>query len=209
MSKNQLSQNLQKAQDLTDEELSPLAQNGDENAVNTLLKKYKSLVNQIARSYFLTGGDMEDIVQEGMIGLYKAVMNYKAGKSASFKTFASTCIKHQVQSAVRVASSEKNRILSTALPIIDQLNSEDEDEKEIIFPSDLPSPDETLIEKERLNEIVKKIKDVLSEMELKVLVLYLKGYSYNEIANIENISKKSIDNALSRIKNKLAFLRQN
>ena len=194
--------------DLTDEELASFAQNGDESAVNTLLKKYKSLVNQIARSYFLTCGDMEDIVQEGMIGLYKAVMHYKGGKSASFKTFASTCIKHQVQSAVRVASSEKNKILSTAMPIVDQLNGEDENEKEIIFPSDIPSPDETLIEKERLNEIAKKIKESLSSLELKVLVLYLKGYSYNEIANIQNISKKSIDNALTRIKNKLSFLRQ-
>ncbi len=191
----------------TDDELTLLAQNGDESAVNSLLKKYKSLINQIARSYFLTGGDVEDIVQEGMIGLYKAIMHYKTGKTASFKTFASTCIKNQVQSAVRVASSEKNKILSTALPIIDQLNSDEEDEKEIIFPSDLPSPDEQLIEKERMGEIVEKIKKTLSSMELKVLNLYLKGYSYNEISNMSNLSKKSIDNALSRIKNKLSFLK--
>ncbi len=191
----------------SDEELALLAQGGNEKALNDLLKKYKSLVNQIARSYFLTGGDIEDIVQEGMIGLYKAIMHYKSNKTASFKTFASTCIKNQVQSAVRVASSEKNKILSTALPIIDQLNSDEEDEKEIIFPSDLPSPDEQLIEKERMNEIVDKIKKSLSSMELKVLNLYLKGYSYNEISKISNLSKKSIDNALSRIKNKLSFLK--
>ncbi len=191
----------------SDEELALLAQGGNEKALNDLLKKYKSLVNQIARSYFLTGGDIEDIVQEGMIGLYKAIMHYKSSKTASFKTFASTCIKNQVQSAVRVASSEKNKILSTALPIIDQLNSDEEDEKEIIFPSDLPSPDEQLIEKERMNEIVDKIKKSLSSMELKVLNLYLKGYSYNEISKISNLSKKSIDNALSRIKNKLSFLK--
>ena len=201
-----MSENVTK--ELSDEELASLAQNNDEMAVNTLLKKYKSLVNQIARSYFLTGGDMEDIVQEGMIGLYKAIMHFKSTKSASFKTFASTCIKNQVQSAVRVASSEKNKVLSSAIPIIDQLNSDEEGEKEIIFPSDLPSPDEKLIEKESLKEIMTKIKETLSSLELKVLTLYLKGYSYNEIAKISNLNKKSIDNALTRIKNKLSFLRQ-
>ena len=201
-----MSENVTK--ELSDEELASLAQNNDEMAVNTLLKKYKSLVNQIARSYFLTGGDMEDIVQEGMIGLYKAIMHFRNTKSASFKTFASTCIKNQVQSAVRVASSEKNKVLSSAIPIIDQLNSDEEDEKEIIFPSDLPSPDEKLIEKESLKEIMTKIKETLSSLELKVLTLYLKGYSYNEIAKISNLNKKSIDNALTRIKNKLSFLRQ-
>ena len=193
---------------MTDEELVGMAQEGQESAVNGLLKKYKSLVNQIARSYFLTGGDMEDIVQEGMIGLYKAIMHYN-GKSASFKTFASTCIKHQIQSAVRVASSEKNKILSSALPIIDQLNSEDDEEKtEVIFPSELPSPDERILEKERIDEIMAKIRQTLSKLELKVLSLYLKGYSYNEISEKCNINKKSVDNALSRIKSKLSFLKQ-
>lgn len=193
---------------ITDEELAFKARQGDENAVNTLLTKYKSLVNQIARSYFLTGGDIEDIVQEGMIGLYKAIMHYKGDKSASFKTFASTCIKHQIQSAVRVASSEKNKVLSSALPIIEQLNSEDdEDSSEIVFPSALPSPDDRVIEKERVAEIIDKIKKTLSSMEFKVLSLYLKGYNYDEISKIGNLSKKSIDNALTRIKNKLAFLK--
>lgn len=193
---------------MTDEELSLKAQEGDEGAVKSLLSSYKSLVNQIARSYFLTGGDIEDIVQEGMIGLYKAIMHYKDNKTASFKTFASTCIKNQIQSAVRVASAEKNKILSTALPIIDQINGDDEDDKvEIIFPSDLPSPDDKIIEKERICEIIKQIKATLSPMELKVLSLYLKGYNYNEISKIGGFSKKSIDNALTRIKNKLAFLK--
>lgn len=193
---------------MTDEELSLKAQEGDESAVKSLLSSYKSLVNQIARSYFLTGGDIEDIVQEGMIGLYKAIMHYKDNKTASFKTFASTCIKNQIQSAVRVASAEKNKILSTALPIIDQINGDDEDDKvEIIFPSDLPSPDDKVIEKERICEIIKQIKATLSPMELKVLSLYLKGYNYNEISKIGGFSKKSIDNALTRIKNKLAFLK--
>ena len=192
---------------MTDEMLSLCGQKGDEKAVNQLLCKYKSLVNKIARSYFLTGGDMEDIVQEGMIGLYKAIMNYSSKRAASFKTFASICIKNQIQSAVRVASSEKNKILSSALPIVDNVNDDEDDKIEIIFPSDLPSPDDKIIEKETFEEIEQQIKSHLSEMELKVLGLYLKGYSYNEISKKSGISKKSIDNALSRIKNKLSFLK--
>lgn len=193
---------------MTDEELSFQAQSGDENAVNELLSKYKSLVNKIARSYFLTDGDIEDIVQEGMIGLYKAITHYHDKKNASFKTFASTCIKHQIQNAVRIASSEKNKILSSALPIFEQSDLDEEDDlKEIPIPSDLPSPDDKLIEKEKLEELKNKIEKSLSSLELKVLSLYLQGYNYNEISKLGNINKKSIDNALTRIKNKLSFLK--
>ena len=193
---------------MTDEELSFQAQSGDENAVNELLSKYKSLVNKIARSYFLTDGDIEDIVQEGMIGLYKAITHYHDKKNASFKTFASTCIKHQIQNAVRIASSEKNKILSSALPIFEQSDLDEEyDLKEIPIPSDLPSPDDKLIEKEKLEELKNKIEKSLSSLELKVLSLYLQGYNYNEISKLGNINKKSIDNALTRIKNKLSFLK--
>ncbi len=193
---------------MTDEELSFQAQSGDENAVNELLSKYKSLVNKIARSYFLTDGDIEDIVQEGMIGLYKAITHYHDKKNASFKTFASTCIKHQIQNAVRIASSEKNKILSSALPIFEQSDLDEEDNlKEIPIPSDLPSPDDKLIEKEKLEELKNKIEKSLSSLELKVLSLYLQGYNYNEISKLGNINKKSIDNALTRIKNKLSFLK--
>ncbi len=193
---------------MTDEELSLKAQEGDESSVDILLSKYKSLVNKIARSYFLTGGDIEDIAQEGMIGLYKAIIHFNQQKNASFKTFASTCIKHQIQSAIRIASSEKNKVLSSAIPLIDQTdNDEDEELKELPIPSDLPSPDDKLIEKEKLQEIKQKIYQKLTPLELKVLSLYLKGYSYNEISQIGNINKKSIDNALSRIKTKLSFLK--
>jgi RNA polymerase sporulation-specific sigma factor len=184
------------------------AQNGDVESLNKLLSTYKMLVNKIARSYFLIGGDIEDIVQEGMIGLYKAITNFKIDKNASFKTFATTCIKNQIQNAVRVASSEKNKILSDALPILEEnKNSDDEEDTEIILPSSLPLPDFTVLERENLNEIFSQIKDTLSKLEYKVLILYLKGYNYNEISNTMNISKKSIDNALTRIKSKLAFLK--
>ena len=191
----------------TDEELALLAQQGNEEAMNTLLSNYKSLVNKIARSYFLIGGDMEDIVQEGMIGLYKSITHFSSQKNASFKTFATTCIKHQIQTAVRVASSEKNKILSQALPIGEDRNQDDEEEIELLIPSNLPLPDAEVIQHEKLKEIYAIIDKNLSELEKKILSLYLKGYSYNEIAEIAEVSKKSIDNGLSRIKNKLSSLK--
>lgn len=194
---------------MNDENLAIKAQSGDEFSVNFLLKKYKSLVNKIARSYFLTDGDIEDILQEGMIGLYKAIMHFNVDKNASFKTFATTCIKHQLQSAIKVATSEKNKILSSAISFNDTSQDDDDNEFELLIPSSLPTPDDKILEKERLQEIRKKIKEVLSNLEIKVLSLYLKGYNYNEISKISNINKKSIDNALTRIKNKLSFLKNN
>ncbi len=192
---------------MTDEQLALNAQLGDEACVNELFKKYKPMVSKIARSYFLADGDSEDILQEGMIGLYKAIRHYDKNKNASFKTFASTCIKHQLQSAIKVASAEKNKILSTAISINDPSQDDEDGELEIYIPSSLPSPDDKLLEKERMNEIKQKIKEHLSSLELKVLSLYLKGYNYNEISSMSNLSKKSIDNALTRIKNKLSFLK--
>jgi len=194
---------------MTDEELLAKAKQGEDDALNELLGKYKSLVNKIARSYFLLGGEMEDLVQEGMIGLYKAIKHYSFSKTASFKTFSTTCIKHQIQTAVKMASSAKNKMLSTAIPIAEKVSHEEDDETlEIIIPSSLPLPEDTILQKEHFNEIKQSILKVLSPLEIKIFSLYLKGYSYNEISNIADISKKSIDNGLSRIKNKLAFLKK-
>ena len=190
------------------EELIEKAQNGDENAIEKLLSSFKPLVNKIARSYFLTGGDIEDLVQEGMIGLYKAIKTFKKGKSASFMTYAGTCVKNQIQTAVRIASSEKNMVLSTALPIDSKESFDDEEEEiEIVLPSPLPKPDEKIENKENFAQITKQIVKSLSQLELKILISYLKGFNYSEIAQQNNISKKSVDNALSRIKNKLSFLK--
>jgi len=150
---------------------------------------------------------MEDIVQEGMIGLYKSITHFDNQKNASFKTFATTCIKHQIQSAVRIASSEKNKLLSQALPIAEDHNEEDDEEIELLIPSSLPSPDDEVLKNEKRFEIYSIINQNLSDMEKKILALYLKGYSYNEISEIANLSKKSIDNGLSRIKNKLSNLK--
>ncbi len=193
----------------TDEELALKAQTGNEEALDELMKKYKALINKISRYYFLVGGDVEDIIQEGMIGLYKAITHFSPQKQASFKTFASTCIRHQIQSAVKIASNEKNKVLSSALSIVEQTHDdEDEEENDIILPSDLPSPDVMILEREGMEELKKTIVNALSPFEYKILTLYLKGYNYSEISKIAGVSKKSIDNGLTRIKNKLSFLKK-
>ena len=194
---------------LSDEQLVVLAQNDDEIALNEIFNRYKSRVNAIARSYFLIGGDIEDIVQEGMIGLYKAIRSYTSDKKASFKTFASVCIKHQIQNEVKKASSEKNMILSTAIPILEQADFDEDSEKgEVIIMSDLPSPDDKVIAKENAKELNQKVNEKLSSLERKILSLYLRGYNYTEIATLGDVNKKSIDNALTRIKSKLSFLKE-
>ncbi len=191
-----------------DEKLAIKAQAFDEDAINTLLNKYKNLVNKISRSYFLMGGDIEDIVQEGMIGLYKAITHFSPQKNASFKTFASICIKNQIQNAIKVASSEKNRVLSSALSIAEDPSFDEEEKLGFETFTDFSSIEDRIVEKEKLEEILFHVQEKLSSLEKKILNLYLEGYNYNEISQMANINKKSIDNALTRIKNKLSFLKK-
>jgi len=189
----------------TDEELITLIQNGDESAETELFSRYKDLVVKIARGYFIVGGDLEDLVQEGMIGLYKAIKGFSDEKEASFKTFAVLCIKHQIQTAIKHANTNKNKPLSSAVSF--QSFTENGMSENLDF---LPialvledTPEEKIIDKENFKSLNKKIKSHLSPLEFKVLKLYLQGYSYREISTALEVSSKSIDNSLSRIKTKL------
>lgn len=188
---------------MTDEQLALLAQQGNSNAELELFNKYRSLINKCSRGYFLIGGDIEDLVQEGMIGLYKAIKNYSADKAATFSTFASLCIRRQIQSAVRNASAKKNKALSSAVPIMD----EDSDDTGVYLIADGESPDSILIHRQTSQEIFEKLKKLLSPLEYDVLKYYLSGLSYQQIASKTKQTKKSIDNALSRIKKKLAAIK--
>ncbi len=188
---------------IDDETLLQKANMGDENAENTLLERYKSLVVKIARGYFILGGEMEDIVQEGMIGLYKAIKGYNKSKNTTFKTFATMCIKHQIQSAIKKANTKKNSPLTNSVSL--QSFSENSDDDDFL-PVNLifqVSPDEKIINKERYKRLLEEIRKMLSEKEMQVLRLYLKGYTYKEIGEILKMPYKSIDNSLSRIKAKL------
>ena len=187
---------------MTDEELVFLSRNGSEKAENELLERYKDTVMKISRGYFIIGGELEDIVQEGMIGLYKAIKNFKTDKNATFKTFAITCIKHQIQTAIKKANTKKNLPLSNSV----SLQSFSENEEEEFLPVNLifqVSPDEKIIGRENYKDLIETIKQTLSKKEFEVLKYYLRGYSYKEIAEFLGLNQKSIDNSLSRIKNKL------
>ncbi len=188
---------------MTDEQLALLAQQGNSNAELELFNKYRSLINKCSRGYFLIGGDIEDLVQEGMIGLYKAIKNYSADKAATFSTFASLCIRRQIQSAVRNASAKKNKALSSAVPIMD----EDSDDTGVYLIADGESPDSILIHRQTSQAIFEELKKLLSPLEYDVLKYYLSGLSYQQIASKTKQTKKSIDNALSRIKKKLAAIK--
>lgn len=189
---------------MTDEQLVLLAKEGNSEAELELFNKYRSLINKYSRGYFLVGGDVEDLIQEGMIGLYKAIKNYSQEKDASFATFASLCIRRQIQSAIRNASTQKNKILSSAVPITD----EEDDDYGIFSITSADRPDQKLINKQTNEEIFSQLKKMLSSLEFDVLKYYLAGLTYEQISQKTNLSKKSIDNALSRIKNKLSSIKK-
>ena len=188
---------------MTDEQLASLAKQGNYNAELELFNKYRNVINKFSRGYFLIGGDVEDLIQEGMIGLYKAIKNYSPDKDASFATLASLCIRRQIQSAIRNASTQKNKLLSSAVPITD----EDDDDYGVFSITSGDRPDEALINRQTNQEIFTWLKKLLSPLEFDVLKHYLAGLSYEQISQKTNLSKKSIDNALSRIKNKLSSLK--
>lgn len=190
---------------LTDEELVENIKSGDEISANELFSRYKDLVTKISRGYFIVGGDLEDLVQEGMIGLYKAINGYSGHKETTFKTFAIICIKHQIQTAIKKANTNKHKPLSSAVSFQSFSNGKTTESLDFL-PMELvldSTPAEKVIDKENFEILKNIIKTNLSTMEYRVLKLYLQGYSYNEISNNLNISNKSIDNSLSRIKSKL------
>lgn len=188
---------------LTDDELLSLA-NISDYAEEELLSRYKKLVKQISRSYFLIGAENEDLLQEGMIGLHLAIKSYKK-ENGCFRTFAAICIKRRIVTAVKSANRQKNKILNDSLSLTEDggIKSDVED-KIFIIPSSSPSPDENLTQKEDYAKLQTYINENLSKYEKKVLDLYLKGHSYNEIALNLASTSKSVENALTRIRLKLS-----
>lgn len=170
----------------------------DKTAVEELLTKYKSLVLTIARRYFIVGGELDDLMQEGMIGLYKAINNFDENKNASFKTFATLCIKRQIQTAIRKANTNKNKVFCELF---------DNEQLAILEkPSNRENPEKNIISRENYNHLNQVINQTLSKMEKSVLREYLAGKSYEQIAQILQLQKKSVDNALNRIRQKLSHL---
>jgi len=195
----------QQFEDLTDEQLVELARNGDTEALDFLINKYKPFVRLKVKSYFLIGADKEDIVQEGMIGLYKAIRDFKGDKLASFKAFAELCIKRQIITAIKTATRQKHIPLNSYVSL-DKPVFEEESTKtlmDMLTGATIDDPEKLMIHREEFNHLEEKIGEVLSDLERQVLALYLEGCSYQEISARLDRHVKSIDNALQRIKRKL------
>ena len=190
---------------MTDEEVVTLCHDGDSRAVEYLLNRYKNFVRSKARSYFLIGADHEDIVQEGMIGLYKAIRDYRAEKLSSFRAFAELCVTRQIITAIKTATRQKHIPLNSYISLNKPIYEEDSDRTllDVITEEGMSNPEEMIIDREDLSLIEGKIGQMLSDLEKDVLVRYMEGKSYVEIAGEMNRHVKSIDNALQRIKRKL------
>lgn len=186
---------------MTDDELILGAQSGDEKALETILVRYKPLVYKKSQPYYLAGGDDDDVIQEGLIGLYKAVMNFDKDKFPLFNVFAGVCIERRIISAVKKASRLKHNPLNTYI----SLSNDDEGETEIEpIESDIAkNPENIFIERENVTGLEGKINNALSTFEMQVLLCQLNGHTYKETADILSRDTKAVDNAMQRIKKKL------
>jgi len=197
---------------MMDEELVLKAREGDKEALEYIINKYKNFVRAKARSYFLIGADREDIVQEGMIGLYKSIRDFKNDKLSSFRAFAELCITRQIITAIKTATRQKHIPLNSYISLNKPIYDEESDRTllDILTATKITDPEELIISKEELYSIESKIGEILSDLELEVLMSYLQGKSYQEIAVDLDRHVKSIDNALQRVKRKLEkFLESN
>ena len=194
---------------MTDEDVVVLAQNGDGQALAYLLNKYKNFVRSKARSYFLIGADHEDIVQEGMIGLYKAIRDFQPSRLASFRSFAELCVKRQIITAIKAATRQKHVPLNSYVSLNKPLFDEESDRTLLdVIEGRVTNPEDLYISQEDLSRIQTQISEVLSDLERQVLDAFMDGKSYQEIAELLGRHVKSIDNALQRVKRKLFKFRE-
>lgn len=186
---------------ISDEELISRMRSGESGISDYLMEKYKGMVRKKARAMFLIGGDSDDLIQEGMIGLFKAVRDYQAGKDASFQTFARICVDRQIYSAIQNSNRQKHQ------PLNSYVSLSQEDENGCFDEVWAENPESIIIDQENTRNLEKEIYEKLSPMERKVLEYYMDGCSYAKIAEILGKTPKSIDNALKRIRKKIhAFL---
>jgi len=190
---------------MSDEVIVGLAKDGNREAMDYIVDKYKNFVKIKAKAYFLIGADRDDIVQEGMIGLFKAVRDFKEEKLSSFRAFAELCIVRQIITAIKTATRQKHQPLNTYVSFSKPMYEDDSERTlaETLTSTKITDPEELFINREQIVNIETKMEDILSGFELKVLLLYLEGKSYQDIAIVLDKHHKSIDNALQRVKKKL------
>lgn len=208
MNIKQLTEDSDKLVALDDDEILELIHQGDNQALDYLITKYKNFVRAKARTYFLIGADKEDIIQEGMIGLYKAIRDYNEGKMTTFKAFAELCITRQIITAIKTATRQKHIPLNSYVSLDKPIYDEESDRTllDVIAGSKAIDPQELLVNQEKFGDMEIKLSELLSEFERGVLQLYLEGRTYQEISADLNRHVKSIDNALQRVKRKLEQL---
>ncbi|KYG89926.1 RNA polymerase factor sigma-70 [[Bacillus] sp. KCTC 13219] len=196
---------IQQFEELSDEELVEQVRLGNTDALDFLITKYRLFVKAKARSYFLVGADKEDIIQEGMIGLYKAIRDFKGDKLASFRAFAELCVTRQIITAIKTATRQKHIPLNSYVSLDKPIYDEESERTlmDIITSPQSDDPMHAMINQEEFSYLEEKMSEVLSELEQQVLALYLEGRSYYEISELLNRHVKSIDNALQRVKRKL------
>ena len=196
---------------MSDEELIKLVQNGDKYAEEIIIKRYRNFVLAKSRSYFLVGADREDIVQEGMIGLFKAIRDYKVERLASFRAFAELCITRQIITAIKAATRQKHQPLNSYVSLNRPIYDEESDCTllDVLKGGKLTDPEELIVSQETYDLIENQIDEMLSNLERDVLQEYLDGKSYQDIAIALDKHVKSVDNALQRVKRKLeVFLKK-
>ena len=191
--------------EMEDETIIEMYRGGDLIAQEFLISKYKNFVRSKARSYFLIGADKEDIIQEGMIGLYKAIRDYRDDKQSSFRAFADLCITRQIITAIKTATRQKHIPLNSYVSLNKPIYDEESDRTllDVISGIHIADPEEIVINQEQMEDIEVKMSELLSSLEMEVLTYYLEGKSYQEIAEHLERHVKSIDNALQRFKRKL------
>ena len=205
MKRVEISREIGYINEISDEEIVLKAKGGNKLAQEKIINKYEQFVRNKAKSYFLIGADKEDIYQEGMIGLYKAIRDFNPEKLTSFKGFAELCITRQIITAIKTATRQKHIPLNTYVSLNKPMYEEESDRTllDVMEGLTVSDPEELIIGREEVNHIEKEISKVLSELELEVLMSYLDGKTYQEIACDLDRQAKSIDNALQRVKKKL------
>lgn len=192
----------------SDNELISIIRGGDNGALDFLLNKYKNLVRGKAKTLFLVGGDKDDLIQEGMIGLYMAIRDFDPNKHASFQTFADLCTTRRIYKAIDRSNAQKHMVLNESISLDNEVEGESE-ERALRTSSDdgtLGNPESLFLRKEEDDSLFEKLRDALSPLELEVLELYLTDTSYEDMAKKVSRSEKAVDNAIQRIRKKLRNL---
>ena len=192
----------------SDEEIIETVREGEASGIDELFERYKDVVRSIASTMYLIGGENDDLIQEGMIGLFKAVQEYDPGRDASFGTFARLCITRQIYSAVKASSRKKHIPLNTYVSLYEENKDDDEsgrsvEVQDMLRAGNATDPEQVVLSNEKSEEIERAIEQELSPLEKNVLELYITGKSYSDIADVLGKNEKAMDNAIQRIRGKL------